>query len=160
MSDQAAAVPQPDNEERSQSNKGQEGARGSSSSSSSGGSGGGRPRHRRRHQGQSQTPQQQTQQRSPEPAINLDELRELMELIDSHGFTDFELEREGFRIRLGRNVGGGQAVAAPSAYPSAAPPAQAARAEMQDTEAGHAAQSSSMPPHPGAQRRGDARHAG
>jgi len=30
------------------------------------------------------------------------ELRELVELISTHGFTDFELEREGFRVRLRR----------------------------------------------------------
>ena len=34
----------------------------------------------------------------------MDELRELVELIAEHGFTDFELEREGFRVRLGRNL--------------------------------------------------------
>ncbi|MGH9898736.1 MAG: acetyl-CoA carboxylase biotin carboxyl carrier protein [Pyrinomonadaceae bacterium] len=39
-----------------------------------------------------------------ESHINLDELRELVELITSHGLTDFELEHEGFRIRLRRDL--------------------------------------------------------
>ncbi|MBA2339425.1 MAG: acetyl-CoA carboxylase biotin carboxyl carrier protein [Pyrinomonadaceae bacterium] len=34
----------------------------------------------------------------------MDELRELVELIAAHGFTDFELEREGFRVRLRREL--------------------------------------------------------
>ncbi len=35
-------------------------------------------------------------------SINMMELRDLVELIATHGFTDFELEREGFRVRLRR----------------------------------------------------------
>lgn len=35
-------------------------------------------------------------------SVNMVELRELVELISTHGFTDFELEREGFRVRLRR----------------------------------------------------------
>jgi acetyl-CoA carboxylase biotin carboxyl carrier protein len=59
---------------------------------------GGRERSRRgRHH-------QQNQPRRPEASLNMDELRELVELIAEHGFTDFELEREGFRVRLGRNL--------------------------------------------------------
>lgn len=59
--------------------------------------GGGRERSRRRH-----NQPQQNQPRRPEASLNMDELRELVELIAAHGFTDFELEREGFRVRLGR----------------------------------------------------------
>jgi acetyl-CoA carboxylase biotin carboxyl carrier protein len=36
--------------------------------------------------------------------INLEELRDLVELIASNGFTDFEIEREGIKIRLRREV--------------------------------------------------------
>jgi acetyl-CoA carboxylase biotin carboxyl carrier protein len=57
---------------------------------------GGRERSRRRHH------PQQNQSRRPEASLNMDELRDLVELIAEHGFTDFELEREGFRVRLGR----------------------------------------------------------
>ncbi|HEY6190329.1 MAG TPA: acetyl-CoA carboxylase biotin carboxyl carrier protein [Pyrinomonadaceae bacterium] len=58
-----------------------------------------RDRGRRRHQ---QHPQQQ--QRRPDALLNVDELRELVELIAQHGFTDFELEREGIRVRLRREL--------------------------------------------------------
>ncbi len=61
----------------------------------------GRDRGRRRHQ-PSQPQQQHT--RRPEAALNMDELRELVELIAQHGFTDFELEREGIRVRLRREL--------------------------------------------------------
>jgi acetyl-CoA carboxylase biotin carboxyl carrier protein len=34
--------------------------------------------------------------------VNMDELRELIQLIREHEFTEFELEREGFRVRFRR----------------------------------------------------------
>jgi acetyl-CoA carboxylase biotin carboxyl carrier protein len=74
---------------------------------------GGRERSRRRHH-------QQNQPRRPEPSLNMDELRELVELIAEHGFTDFELEREGFRVRLGRN----QTPQIPAAAPGIPVPVQ------------------------------------
>lgn len=46
----------------------------------------------------------QNQPRRPDPALNMEELRELVELIAEHGFTDFELEKEGFRVRLRRDL--------------------------------------------------------
>ena len=67
------------------------------SSSSSGGSRGGG-----RHGGRRHFPPNQPHR--PEPALNMDELRDLVELIAAHGFTDFELEREGFRVRLRRDL--------------------------------------------------------
>lgn len=36
--------------------------------------------------------------------VNMDELRELVQLIREHEFTEFELEREGFRVRFRRGV--------------------------------------------------------
>lgn len=47
---------------------------------------------------------QQDSPQRPEPTLNMVELRELVELIAAHGFTDFEFEREGFRVRLQRKV--------------------------------------------------------
>ncbi len=41
----------------------------------------------------------------------MDELRELADLIAAQGFTEFEIEKEGFRLRLSRNT-----------YPQTAPP--------------------------------------
>ncbi len=41
---------------------------------------------------------------SVESALNLDELRELAELVNSHGFTDFEFENENIRVRLSKSA--------------------------------------------------------
>ena len=71
---------------------------------SSGGGGGQRDRGRRRHQPQPP--------RRPEATLNMEELRELVELIAQYGFTDFELEREGIRVRLRRELAP-QIIAAP-----------------------------------------------
>lgn len=38
-----------------------------------------------------------------EPSLNLSEIRELADLVDAHGFTDFEFENENIRIRLSKN---------------------------------------------------------
>src|SRR6266850_3843865 len=37
-----------------------------------------------------------------ETSVNMDELRELIQLIRENEFTEFELEREGFRVRFRR----------------------------------------------------------
>ena len=37
-----------------------------------------------------------------EESFNMDELRELMELVNEQGFTDFEFENENIRVRLGK----------------------------------------------------------
>jgi acetyl-CoA carboxylase biotin carboxyl carrier protein len=39
-----------------------------------------------------------------EASINMDELRELIQLVRENEFTEFELEREGFRVRFRRGV--------------------------------------------------------
>jgi len=54
-----------------------------------------RHRGRRRHH---------NRPRHLEPSINMDELRELIGLITDNGLTDFELEREGFHVKIGRNL--------------------------------------------------------
>lgn len=38
-----------------------------------------------------------------EPSLNMAELRELADLVDQHGFTDFEFENENIRVRLSKN---------------------------------------------------------
>lgn len=70
-----------------------------------GGGGGRRGGMRRRHGGREggQLQQQTSHQQRPEASINMDELRELFGLIASQGFTEFELEKEGFRVRLRRD---------------------------------------------------------
>jgi acetyl-CoA carboxylase biotin carboxyl carrier protein len=98
---------------------------------SGGGAGGGGGRHgsRRRHRGGER--EGQTAPRRPETSINMDELRELADLIAAQGFTEFELEKEGFRLRLSRNIypqnqphatGSGTGSVIPFPAPPAAPP--------------------------------------
>lgn len=41
--------------------------------------------------------------KTPSPSLNLKELQELAELIDEHGFTDFEFENENIRVRMSKN---------------------------------------------------------
>jgi acetyl-CoA carboxylase biotin carboxyl carrier protein len=73
----------------------------SSSDSINPGGGGGRHGARRRHRGEREN---QTSPRRAETSINMDELRELADLITTQGFTEFEMEKEGFRLRLSRNT--------------------------------------------------------
>src|SRR5687767_46301 len=39
---------------------------------------------------------------TPKASLNMDELRELAELVNEHGFTDFEFENENIRVRLSK----------------------------------------------------------
>ena len=67
--------------------------------------------------------------KATEPSLNMDELRELAELVDEHGFTDFEFENENIRVRLSKNAAPQivQAVQPVTAVPAQiAPAAQAA----------------------------------
>src|SRR6266536_5007504 len=47
----------------------------------------------------------------PDTSVNMDELRELIQLIRENDFTEFELEREGFRVRFRRGAEISEAVA-------------------------------------------------
>lgn len=66
--------------------------------------------------------------KSDDASLNLDEIRELAELVNEHGFTDFEFENENIRVRLSKQVSAPvyaaapvqQAVAAPAATPASA----------------------------------------
>ncbi|HEX8367599.1 MAG TPA: acetyl-CoA carboxylase biotin carboxyl carrier protein [Pyrinomonadaceae bacterium] len=78
--------------------------------------------------------------KATEPALNMDELRELAELVDAHGFTDFEFENETIRVRLSKQaapqiVQAAQQPVAVSAPAQSAAPAPSAKPET---------------PHPGA----------
>jgi acetyl-CoA carboxylase biotin carboxyl carrier protein len=66
-----------------------------------------RNRGRRRHSGQ-------PQHRASEQSLNMEELRELVELISEYGFTDFELENKDVRVRLRRELAP-QIISAPPA---------------------------------------------
>lgn len=48
--------------------------------------------------------------KTDEASLNMAELRELAELVDSHGFTDFEFENEKIRVRLSKQVAAPQIV--------------------------------------------------
>ena len=43
-------------------------------------------------------------QKQAEPSLNLDELRELADLVNENGFTDFEFENANIRVRLSKNA--------------------------------------------------------
>jgi acetyl-CoA carboxylase biotin carboxyl carrier protein len=46
---------------------------------------------------------QKQKRKQTEPSLNMSELRELSELIDQYGFTDFEFENENIRVRMSKN---------------------------------------------------------
>ena len=85
-------------------------------------------------------------QRKPEPSVNMDELRELIALLRENGLAEFELEREGFRVRLRRGVeydGAERRAAASTTGPAPAAPPKTAAAPITVT-------GSPSPAHPGA----------
>jgi len=81
-----------------------------------------------------------------EASINMEELRELIGLITDNALTDFELEREGFHVKVGRNLYSNQPPVAPGLPPVAEPAAISAATQSAAQNAQHA-----TPPHPGAQ---------
>lgn len=76
-----------------------------------------------------------SRQKASEPSLNMDELYELANLVDEHGFTDFEFENANIRVRLSKNPAP-QIVQAIQPYPSApvSAPASAKQSES-ETEA-------------------------
>jgi len=81
-----------------------------------------------------------------EASINMEELRELIGLITDNALTDFELQREGFHVKVGRNLYSHQPQGAPGLPPVAEPAAIPAATQNAVQSVPHAA-----PPHPGAQ---------
>ncbi len=78
-------------------------------------------------------PKKQTQ--AVDPSFNMDELRELADLVIEHGFTDFEFENENIRVRLSKMTGiAVQATAAPAPAVNAAPAATTETAAATATE--------------------------
>ncbi|HKZ02474.1 MAG TPA: acetyl-CoA carboxylase biotin carboxyl carrier protein [Pyrinomonadaceae bacterium] len=62
------------------------------------------PRNRQRPAKAGRGRGQQGSLARPEPSVNMDELRELIALLRENGLAEFELEREGFRVRLRREI--------------------------------------------------------
>jgi len=81
---------------------------------------------------------------NPDTAINMGELHELIALMTDNGLTEFELEREGFRVRLSRDIGSRSPVA--SAAPAAGDKHAAAHGRALQESVPHGVAS-----HPGAQ---------
>lgn len=59
-------------------------------------------------------------------SFNMNELQALAELVNEHGFTDFEFENENIRVRLSKMTSAPMVHAASAAAPAAAPAAPAA----------------------------------
>src|SRR5215813_11814247 len=96
-----------------------------------------RDRGRRRHR---------NQPRHLEASINMHELRELIGLITENGLTQFELEREGFRVKVGRGPFLDESIV------NAQAPLAGGEKQLTSSSAASAVQSipTNVPPHPGA----------
>ena len=84
-----------------------------------------------------------------ESSVNMDELRELIQLINENDFTEFELEREGFRVRFRRGAEISEANAG-SFNPSRELAASSSAAD------GDFVSTTSAPSHPGAKAQTEA----
>lgn len=88
-------------------------------------------------------PNRRRRQRSRQidPSVNMDELRELIDLIQDNGFAEFEIAREGFRLHVRRD-----------AVPTEVGERSGASSPHERTESGGAeARTGAAPSHPGAQ---------
>src|SRR5882762_3085762 len=84
-------------------------------------------------------------------SVNMDELRELIQLVRENEFTEFELEREGFRVRFRRGSEVSEAGAAGGTGSLESATSSGARSAGRET-----AVSSSVPSHPGAKAQTEA----
>lgn len=99
-------------------------------------------------EGVQQTRRRRSRSRHLEPSVNMDELRELIELIRENGFGEFELEREGFRLHVRRDLGTSEAEEGSAASTTGAPVGGAEKTESRS--AGSQTRSGFSPSHPGA----------
>jgi acetyl-CoA carboxylase biotin carboxyl carrier protein len=86
--------------------------------------------------------------------VNMDELRELIELIREHEFTEFELEREGFRVRFRRGADAGESTGAAGGPPQTVSGSIQSTTTLPPAEAGSTP--SIAPSHPGAKAQTEA----
>src|SRR5262245_4067682 len=70
-----------------------------------------------------------------DPSFNMDELRELADLVDEHGFTDFEFENENIRVRLSKMTAPVQLTAAAAPAVNVAPVMTAPASAAADADA-------------------------
>jgi acetyl-CoA carboxylase biotin carboxyl carrier protein len=89
-----------------------------------------------------------TKPAATDASVNMDELREIIELIRENDFTEFELEREGFRVRFRR---GGEAESGETGTGSLGQGTAGSAAGAATSVSGDAgAKASTAPVHPGA----------
>jgi len=91
---------------------------------------------------------QRSRSARPEISVNMDELRELIQLIRDNEFTEFELEREGFRVKVRRGVETGAGEGGVHESPEPAGSKQSAGSGSTATDA--KITTASAPAHPGA----------
>jgi acetyl-CoA carboxylase biotin carboxyl carrier protein len=87
-----------------------------------------------------------------ETSVNMDELRELIQLIRENEFMEFELEREGFRVRFRRGAEGGETSAGAVDSSVGLVGSAASSGQVAETTASPA----SVPSHPGAKAQTEA----
>ena len=90
-----------------------------------------------------------TRSMATDNSVNMVELRELIQLIRENDFSEFELEREGFRVRFRR---GGELMEAPAGSSGPARELSASSGNILDSNASVP----SAPPHPGAKAQTEA----
>ncbi|HYJ85473.1 MAG TPA: acetyl-CoA carboxylase biotin carboxyl carrier protein [Pyrinomonadaceae bacterium] len=86
--------------------------------------------------------------------VNLDELRELIELIRENEFTEFELEREDFRVRFRRGAEAGESTGAAAGHPQTVSGSAPSTTTLPAAETGSTP--SVAPSHPGAKAQTEA----
>ncbi|HBR57352.1 MAG TPA: hypothetical protein DEA22_07765, partial [Blastocatellia bacterium] len=67
------------------------------------------------------TPVVKKQEKLASPSFNMSEIRELADLVNEHGFTDFEFENENIRVRLSK-MPATPIVQSVQPYPAFSPP--------------------------------------
>ena len=90
-----------------------------------------------------------SRQRHLEASVNMDELRELIALIQENGFAEFELEREGFRLHVRRDLAVNETAEARGSELSGAETVEQAQTQTGKT-VGSLGRGSASPAHPGA----------
>ncbi|HET6893704.1 MAG TPA: acetyl-CoA carboxylase biotin carboxyl carrier protein [Pyrinomonadaceae bacterium] len=81
-----------------------------------------------------------------DPSVNMAELRELIALVQKNGFAEFEIEREGFRLHVRRDLQTAPAVGANSSGAASPSPAESSTATASSVSPAKTA----TPEHPGA----------
>lgn len=84
-----------------------------------------------------------SRKQSVSPLLNMAEIRELAELVNEHGFTDFEFENENIRIRLSKMSASAPVSQVPVQHSVAAQPVQASAPSMEAQPAAPAEESDS-----------------